>query len=62
MCQVKAGSTAFGPFCGDQSPGEIQTDSNVVTVFFHSDNSGENLGWKIVYMSTGTHTNTQTYL
>ncbi|XP_029700072.1 mannan-binding lectin serine protease 1 [Takifugu rubripes] len=49
---VKAGSAVFGPFCGDRSPGEIQTDSNVVTVFFHSDNSGENLGWKITYTST----------
>ncbi|XP_068601458.1 mannan-binding lectin serine protease 1 [Brachionichthys hirsutus] len=51
--KVTAGSSEFGPFCGDRSPGEIQTDSNVATVFFHSDNSGENLGWKITYTSTG---------
>ncbi|KAI3353988.1 hypothetical protein L3Q82_018550 [Scortum barcoo] len=51
---IKAGSSEIGPFCGDQSPGEIQTDSNVVTVVFHSDNSGENLGWRITYTSTGS--------
>ncbi|XP_042344563.1 mannan-binding lectin serine protease 1 [Plectropomus leopardus] len=52
--QITAGSSQFGPFCGERSPGEIQTDSNVVTVFFHSDNSGDNLGWRITYTSTGS--------
>ncbi|XP_036942120.1 mannan-binding lectin serine protease 1 isoform X1 [Acanthopagrus latus] len=52
--KIRAGSREFGPFCGDQSPGEIQTDSNVVSVFFHSDNSGENRGWRITYTSTGS--------
>ncbi|CAJ1066414.1 mannan-binding lectin serine protease 1 isoform X1 [Xyrichtys novacula] len=52
--RVKAGSSDFGPFCGTKSPGEIQTDSNVVTVMFHSDNSGENLGWRITYTCTGS--------
>ncbi|XP_078138537.1 mannan-binding lectin serine protease 1 [Centroberyx gerrardi] len=50
---VKAGSREFGPFCGDRSPGLIQTDSNLVQIFFHSDNSGENLGWRLTYTSTG---------
>ncbi|XP_071395479.1 mannan-binding lectin serine protease 1, partial [Centroberyx affinis] len=52
--KVKAGSREFGPFCGDRSPGLIQTDSNLVQIFFHSDNSGENLGWRLTYTSTGS--------
>ncbi|KAM9359736.1 mannan-binding lectin serine protease 1 [Symphorus nematophorus] len=52
--KITAGSSVFGPFCGDRSPGEIQTDSNVVTVTFHSDNSGENAGWRITYTATGS--------
>ncbi|KAK9520323.1 hypothetical protein VZT92_020218 [Zoarces viviparus] len=52
--KITAGGSDFGPFCGGRPPGEIQTDSNVVTVFFHSDNSGENLGWRITYTSTGS--------
>lgn len=61
MCQIKAGSSEFGPFCGDKPPGDIQTDSNTVTVSFHSDNSGENLGWRMTYSSTGIHTHTHTH-
>ncbi|XP_074536099.1 mannan-binding lectin serine protease 1 [Halichoeres trimaculatus] len=52
--KIIAGSRVFGPFCGDKSPGEIQTDSNNVTVVFHSDNSGENRGWRLTYTSTGS--------
>ncbi|XP_044209784.1 mannan-binding lectin serine protease 1 isoform X1 [Thunnus albacares] len=52
--KIKAGSSEFGPFCGDRSPGLIETDSNVVNIFFHSDNSGENLGWRLTYTSTGS--------
>ncbi|XP_054452198.1 mannan-binding lectin serine protease 1 isoform X2 [Anoplopoma fimbria] len=52
--RITAGSRQFGPFCGDRPPGEIQTDSNVVSVFFHSDNSGENRGWRLTYTSTGS--------
>nr|XP_020515672.2 mannan-binding lectin serine protease 1 [Labrus bergylta] len=52
--KIKAGSTEFGPFCGDRSPGEIQTDTNIITVVFHSDNSGDNTGWRIKYTSTGS--------
>ncbi|XP_037534331.1 mannan-binding lectin serine protease 1 [Nematolebias whitei] len=51
--KVEAGSGEFGPFCGDRSPGVVQTDSNIVTVRFHTDNSGENLGWKLTYTSEG---------
>lgn len=52
-CQIKAGSAVFGPFCGDRSPGVIQTDSNVAVVVFHSDGSGENLGWRLGYTAAG---------
>ncbi|KAM9317703.1 mannan-binding lectin serine protease 1 [Pholidichthys leucotaenia] len=52
--KIKAGSREFGPFCGDRSPGAIQTESNAVTVLFHSDNSGENLGWRLMYVAVGS--------
>ncbi|XP_069390877.1 mannan-binding lectin serine protease 1 isoform X1 [Paralichthys olivaceus] len=52
--KITAGSTQFGPFCGSLSPGIIQTDVNIVIVVFHSDNSGENLGWKMTYTATGS--------
>ncbi|XP_026184459.1 mannan-binding lectin serine protease 1 isoform X1 [Mastacembelus armatus] len=52
--KIRAGSREFGPFCGDQPPGLIETDSNNVTVIFHSDNSGENLGWSLTYTATGS--------
>lgn len=51
--QIHAGDKEFGPFCGEQSPGKIQTGNNMVNILFHSDNSGENLGWKLTYTSTG---------
>ncbi|XP_068440607.1 mannan-binding lectin serine protease 1 [Clinocottus analis] len=56
--QISAGSSKFGPFCGDRPPGDLQTDSNDVTVSFHSDNSGEHLGWRITYTSTGSKCHT----
>ncbi len=61
VCQITAGGKEFGPFCGDRAPGEIQTDSNVATVYFHSDNSGENLGWRITYTTIGINTHTHTH-
>ncbi|XP_068172816.1 mannan-binding lectin serine protease 1 isoform X2 [Antennarius striatus] len=51
--KVAAGSSVWGPFCGDRSPGLIVTETNVVTVLFHSDDSGENGGWRISYTSVG---------
>lgn len=51
--QINAGDKDFGPFCGEQSPGKIQTGSNIVNILFHSDGTGENLGWKLTYTSTG---------
>uniref|UniRef100_A0A3Q2ZR90 MBL associated serine protease 1 n=1 Tax=Kryptolebias marmoratus TaxID=37003 RepID=A0A3Q2ZR90_KRYMA len=52
--KIAAGSRDFGPFCGDRSPGVVQTDSNIVTVRFHSDNSGEHFGWRLTYTSEGS--------
>ncbi|KAG7321986.1 hypothetical protein KOW79_014844 [Hemibagrus wyckioides] len=52
--KIQAGERVLGPFCGDRSPGRIQTGSNIVSILFHSDNSGENLGWKLTYTSTGS--------
>ncbi|XP_017564365.2 mannan-binding lectin serine protease 1 isoform X2 [Pygocentrus nattereri] len=52
--KVQAGDRELGPFCGDRSPGRIQTESNIVNILFHSDNSGENLGWKITYTATSS--------
>ncbi len=51
--QINAGDKDLGAFCGEQSPGKIQTGSNIVNILFHSDGTGDNLGWKLTYTSTG---------
>lgn len=51
--QIKAGPREFGPFCGEKSPGRIETQTNSVQILFHSDNSGENRGWKLSYTAIG---------
>uniref|UniRef100_A0ABM5G485 Mannan-binding lectin serine protease 1-like isoform X1 n=2 Tax=Pogona vitticeps TaxID=103695 RepID=A0ABM5G485_9SAUR len=51
--KIKAGVKEFGPFCGERSPGRIETQSNSVQILFHSDNSGENGGWKLIYTAIG---------
>ncbi|KAI1235893.1 hypothetical protein IHE44_0001984 [Lamprotornis superbus] len=50
---IKAGQKEFGPFCGEKSPGRIETQTNSVQIRFHSDNSGENRGWKLSYTAIG---------
>uniref|UniRef100_A0A3Q2P6C1 MBL associated serine protease 1 n=1 Tax=Fundulus heteroclitus TaxID=8078 RepID=A0A3Q2P6C1_FUNHE len=52
--KIQAGSREFGPFCGGRSPGIIEIDSNVVSIRFHSDDSGENLGWRLSYTAVGS--------
>ncbi|XP_061638447.1 mannan-binding lectin serine protease 1 [Phyllopteryx taeniolatus] len=47
--KIRAAAGEFGPFCGRQSPGDIQTDTNTVAILFHSDDTGENIGWRITY-------------
>ncbi|XP_061538249.1 mannan-binding lectin serine protease 1-like [Phycodurus eques] len=59
--KIRAATGEFGPFCGRQSPGDIQTDTNTVAILFHSDDTGENIGWRITYTAEGwldTHTHT----
>ncbi|XP_015217031.2 mannan-binding lectin serine protease 1 isoform X2 [Lepisosteus oculatus] len=51
--KIKAGKREFGPLCGDRSPGRIETGSNSVQILFHSDNSGENIGWRLSYAAVG---------
>ncbi|OXB75636.1 UNVERIFIED_CONTAM: hypothetical protein H355_001280 [Colinus virginianus] len=51
--KIKAGPREFGPFCGEKSPGRIETQTNSVQILFHSDNSGENRGWKLSYTAIG---------
>ncbi|KAM9008543.1 LOW QUALITY PROTEIN: mannan-binding lectin serine protease 1-like [Ara ararauna] len=51
--KIKAGNREFGPFCGEKSPGSIETQTNSVQILFHSDNSGENRGWKLSYTAIG---------
>ncbi|XP_061493588.1 mannan-binding lectin serine protease 1 isoform X3 [Rhineura floridana] len=51
--KIKAGLQEFGPFCGERSPGCIETQSNSIQILFHSDNSGENGGWKLTYTAIG---------
>ncbi|NXE27186.1 MASP1 protease, partial [Ardeotis kori] len=51
--KIKAGRREFGPFCGEKSPGLIETQTNSVQILFHSDNSGENRGWKLSYTAIG---------
>ncbi|XP_074860301.1 mannan-binding lectin serine protease 1 isoform X3 [Carettochelys insculpta] len=51
--KIKAGQREFGPFCGEKSPGRLETQSNSVQILFHSDNSGENQGWKLSYTAVG---------
>ncbi|XP_063162323.1 mannan-binding lectin serine protease 1 isoform X2 [Candoia aspera] len=51
--KIKAGLKELGPFCGERPPGRIETQSNHIHILFHSDNSGENGGWKLTYTTTG---------
>ncbi|KAG9493928.1 hypothetical protein GDO78_001672 [Eleutherodactylus coqui] len=51
--KIKAGRKEYGPICGVKSPGRIETESNSVQILFHSDNSGENGGWRLSYTVTG---------
>ncbi|KAM6443874.1 mannan-binding lectin serine protease 1 isoform 1-T1 [Liasis olivaceus] len=51
--KIKAGLKDLGPFCGERPPARIETRSNHIQILFHSDNSGENGGWKLTYTTTG---------
>ncbi|XP_038671702.1 mannan-binding lectin serine protease 1 isoform X2 [Scyliorhinus canicula] len=51
--KIKAGLSEFGPFCGDKAPDTINTNSSDVLILFHSDDSGDNQGWKVTFKSVG---------
>ncbi|XP_028320211.1 mannan-binding lectin serine protease 1 isoform X2 [Gouania willdenowi] len=51
---VHSREQVWGPFCGSESPGLIRTNSSFITIDFHSDNSGENRGWRMDYTTTGS--------
>ncbi|GCC28001.1 hypothetical protein chiPu_0006427 [Chiloscyllium punctatum] len=53
--KIKAGIKEFGPYCGDKSPGKIDTNSSSIHIHFHSDDSGDNQGWKLTFTSVGKH-------
>ncbi|XP_010336010.1 mannan-binding lectin serine protease 1 isoform X4 [Saimiri boliviensis] len=51
--KVKVGPKVWGPFCGEKAPEPINTQSHHVLILFHSDNSGENRGWRLSYRAAG---------
>ncbi|XP_075412306.1 mannan-binding lectin serine protease 1 isoform X2 [Tenrec ecaudatus] len=51
--KIKVGSKVLGPFCGEKAPGPINTQSHSIQIVFHSDNSGENRGWRLSYRAAG---------
>ncbi|XP_037694503.1 mannan-binding lectin serine protease 1 isoform X3 [Choloepus didactylus] len=51
--KIKAGPKALGPFCGEKAPEPIITQSHSIQILFHSDNSGENRGWRLLYKAAG---------
>ncbi|XP_056467915.1 mannan-binding lectin serine protease 1 isoform X1 [Gadus chalcogrammus] len=52
--QVIAGGRELGRYCGGRSPGRVVTKSHLVLVNFHTDDSGDNLGWSLTYTTTGS--------
>lgn len=53
ILQIKVGPKVLGPFCGEKAPEPISTKSHSVLILFHSDNSGENRGWRLSYRAAG---------
>ncbi|XP_042637122.1 mannan-binding lectin serine protease 2 [Orycteropus afer afer] len=50
--KIQTNKEEYGPFCGTTLPARIETKSNIVTITFVTDQSGDNTGWKIHYTST----------
>lgn len=51
--KIEVGPNVLGPFCGEKSPGPINTQTHNISIRFRSDNSGENRGWKLSYKAAG---------
>ncbi|NXR25852.1 C1R protein, partial [Cinclus mexicanus] len=49
--KIQARGREIGEFCGRESPGIIETNSNEVDILFLTDESGFSRGWKIHYTS-----------
>ncbi|PKK30456.1 complement component 1, r subcomponent [Columba livia] len=49
--KIQAHGREIGEFCGKESPGSIETNSNEVDILFLTDESGFSRGWKIHYTS-----------
>lgn len=49
--QIQARGRQIGEFCGKESPGSIETNSNEVDILFLTDGSGFSRGWKVRYTS-----------
>ncbi|XP_069721936.1 complement C1r subcomponent [Phaenicophaeus curvirostris] len=49
--KIQVRGREIGEFCGKESPGSIETNSNEVDILFLTDESGFSRGWKIHYTS-----------
>ncbi|KAM9820278.1 mannan-binding lectin serine protease 1-like [Neosynchiropus ocellatus] len=52
--KIEVEGGVLGPFCGTRSPGTVHVDGNVAVIVFHSDDSGENRGWRLTYSAEGS--------
>lgn len=46
--------------CGDTSPGVVVTNSNIVTLDYHTDSDGQSGGWSLDY-STQSENNREKF-
>ncbi|XP_066297658.1 mannan-binding lectin serine protease 1-like isoform X1 [Branchiostoma lanceolatum] len=50
--KIQAGDEKYGPYCGKTVPPTITSTDHKMHVFFHSDDSGENKGFRATYFTT----------
>ncbi|XP_072536026.1 complement C1s subcomponent-like isoform X2 [Salminus brasiliensis] len=46
---IKTDSATFGPYCGQEAPGSIDTGAQHVEVLFRTDQGGTNQGFSLIY-------------